>query len=168
MEPACLPQVSLDARMFRYGDLPSLYHTLDHQIIVRLEEAILCCCLRDFNSAVAVFDSFSVELRHHPVIAYQHSQAYWMQWSHFKGAEILQEALSAAEKSRADIQDPGVFTLLRLCYATAKYCTEGNLTLARDAMKETRSWLSDVPMQEYTDIQVNMRNLYTSRTGLAS
>ena len=149
------PPGPLDAREFQYGDLRSLYHTLDSNVVDRLEEAILCCWLRDFEQAITIFNSFTAELRRHPVIAYQHSQAYWMQWSHFKGAKVLQEALAVADESQQLSQYPGVHLLLRLCYGTAKFFTEGDLTLARDAMRELRQWLSNVPIHEYTDVQVH-------------
>ena len=155
MESTLHPPGPLDARDFQYGDLRSLYHTLDPHVVDRLEDAVLSCCFRDFEPAMAIFDSFGVELRHHPVIAYQHSQVYWMQWSHFKGAQILKEALAAANQFQSLFPQPDVYILLRLCYGTVQFNTEGNLTLARDAMHELRSRLSNVPVHEYTDVQVH-------------
>ena len=145
MESIFHPPGPVDAQKFQYGDLGSLYHTLDHEVVERLEEAILCCWLRDFESAMAIFDSFPMKLRHHPVIAYQHSQAYWMQWSHFKGANIVQEALAAASRFQSPFQQSDVYILLRLFYGTMKFFAEGNLTVARDAMRELRNRLSNVP-----------------------
>ncbi|KAL8826724.1 MAG: hypothetical protein Q9191_003620 [Dirinaria sp. TL-2023a] len=153
MKPPIDPPGPLDVREFQYGDLRSLYHTLEPEVVDRLEEAILCCWLRDFEPAIAIFKSFNAELGHHPVIAYQHNQAYWMQWSHSKSAEILQEGLAAADGFRRLFQDSGIYLLLRLCYGTAQLFTEGNLTVARDAMRELRDWLTNVPIHEYTDVQ---------------
>lgn len=148
------PPGSLDARKFRYGDIRSLHHTLDTAAAARLEEAALCCCLRDFDSAVAIFDAFPVDSLNHPVIAYYHSQVYWLQWRLFKCADILEGALTAANQSLPQFGDTGICTLLRVFRGSVQYYAEGHFTLMRDAMRETKSWLFDVPIQQYTDVQV--------------
>lgn len=155
MESTIYPPGSQDARDFSYGDIRSLHSTLDGATAAQLEEAILCCHLRDFEPALAIFNDFPSKLRVHPVIAYYHSQAYWLQWLHFKGANVLQEAQAAADDFVPQFRDSGVYTLLRMCRGLVQYYAEGHFTLAREAM--IRSWLSHVPIEEYTDIQVSYR-----------
>lgn len=155
MGSIALPSGSLDARTFRYSDLRSLHHTLEAQVVAQLEEASLCCFLRDFEPAQEIFDTFPVDLCCHPVIAYQHAQVYWLQWLQYKGAEILEKALAAEGKFESVFRDSGVYTLLRICYGLVKYYAEGNFAPARDAMREVRGWLLYVPIEEYTDVQVN-------------
>lgn len=148
------PPGSLDARKSRYGDIRSLHHTLDTATAARLEEAALCCCLRDFDSAAAIFHAFPVESLNHPVVAYYRSQVYWLQWLPLKCADILDGALTTANQFLPQFEDTGIYTLLRLFRGSVQYYAEGHFTLVRDSMRESRSWLSDVPIQQYTDVQV--------------
>ena len=148
------PPGTLDARIFKYGELPSLYYTLDDETVARVEEAALCCSLRDFESALAIFEALPIEVGSHPLVAYHHSQAYWLQWCHFKSANILWEALAEADAFAPRFKDTGVYTLLRVCYGIAKYYSDGDLSHARDAMREIKGWLSRIPIQEYMDVQV--------------
>lgn len=82
-----------------YGALWSLYGSLDHPTVASLEKAILFCHVRAFDEATKIFDSFPIELRHHPVVVYEHSVVYWLQWSLLNCAKILQETLAWAEKN---------------------------------------------------------------------
>jgi hypothetical protein len=148
------PPGSLDAREFRYGDIRSLHHTLDTATVARLEEAALCCCLRDFDSAAAIFQAFPVESLNHPVVAYYHSQVYWLQWLLFKCADILDRASTTANQFLPQFENTGIYTLLRLFRGSVQYYAEGHFTLVRDSVREIRSWLFDVPIQLYTDVQV--------------
>lgn len=154
MEAIATGEVAADARVVTHGELSSLYHTLDDEVVARLEEAILCCYLRDFESALAIFDGFASDLQRHPVIAYQHAQFYWMQWEHFKCAKILGQALDSTDLFHSQFLNTQVYTLLRIFLGTSNYYTNGDLTLARDEMREIKSSLSTVPMECYTDVQV--------------
>ena len=154
MDLVTLPEGTPNARTFTYGEIRSLYHTLDNEIVTSLEEASLCCCLRDFKAATKIFDAFSDELRAHPVIAFEHAQLYWLQWFQYKGKDILEKALAAKGRFEPRFNDSGIYTLLRLCRGLVTYHTDGNFFHARDAMREVKSWLGTVPIQDYTDVQV--------------
>lgn len=147
-------QNGLDARKFKYGSLSSLYDTLDASTTARLEEAALCCHMRDFQAALTILDAFPVEIRHHPVVAYEHSQIYWLEWSLLDCARILREALMWAEENRDDVDERGIYTLLRVSYGRIEVYNKGDFTLARDAMRETSGWLSNIPIEQYTEVQV--------------
>ena len=156
MESIASGEVAADARIVIYGDLSSLYRTLDDEIVPRLEEAILCCYLRDFESAQTIFDGFASDLQRHPVIAYQHAQSYWMQWEHFKCAKVIRQALDSADLYQSQLHNTHVYTLLCIFLGTSNYYTDGDLTLARHEMREIKSSLSTVSIESYTDVQVHL------------
>lgn len=156
-----------DAREFKYGSLPSQYDTLDASTTMQLEQAALCCHMRDFQAALSALDAFPAEIRHHPVVAFEHSQVYWLEWSLLDCARILREALTWAEENRADVDEHGIYTLLRACLGKLEVYTRGDFTLARDAMREVNGWLSSISIEQYTDVQVfktpgRNRNEHTS------
>lgn len=147
-------QNGLDARKFKYGSLSSQYDTLDASTTSQLEQAALCCHMRDFQAALAILEAFPQEIRHHPVVAFEHSQVYWLEWSLLNCARILQEALIWGDENRADFAETGIYTLLRVSYGRTEVYNQGDFTRARDAMREIKSWLSNIPIKQYTEVQV--------------
>lgn len=143
-----------------YGALLLYYDSLDPPTIARLEKAILFCHVRAFKKAAEIFESFSIELRHHPVIAYEHSMVYWCQWSLLSCAKVLQEAFTWAETAAESLDQPGIYTLLRVFAGKVDVFTKADFTKARDSMREIRTWLLNVPYNQYTDIQVKSKNVY--------
>ena len=87
----------------RYSTLWSLYNTLDSPTISRLEKAILYSELRTFEQSLAIFYAFPTELKHHPVIAFEHGMTHWRQWRLFDAAERLEGSLEWAEENGKDI-----------------------------------------------------------------
>lgn len=138
----------------RYGTLWSLYDTLDSATISRLENAILYSELRAFKKSLAIFDAFAADLRHHPVIAVEHSMTHWLEWRLLDAAERLEETLDWAEENDEDISAPGIYTLLRIVLAKVEVFTKRDFTKARDSMKELMAWLAKTPVDQYTDVQV--------------
>jgi len=147
--------VTLDARRFRYGSLSSQCNDFNAATIARIEEAAMCCHLRDFQAALQIFDALPLHLSRHPAIVYEHSQVYWLDWSLFKCETVLSERVAWAKEHVPGFSSPGVYTLLRIVLGKIRAFTIGNFTEARDAMKEVKNWLAKVPIQEYTDVQVN-------------
>lgn len=152
-------QNGLDARKFKYGFLSSQYDTLDASTAAQLEQAALCCHMRDFPAALTILNAFPVEVRHHPVVAVEHSQVYFLEWNLLDCARILREALSWAEENRADVDEHGIYTLLRLSFGRAEVYTKGDFTIARDAIRELNDWLHNVFIEQYTEVQVLMSTL---------
>ena len=145
-----------------YGALSSLYDSLDPPAVASLEKAILFCHVRAFDEATKIFNSFPIELRHHPVAVYEHSMVYWLQWSLLDCAKVLQETLAWAEANAESYDQPGIYSLLRVFAGKLEVFTKGSLTKARDSMREIRAWLLDIPYTQYTEIQVKSKSRYLS------
>ena len=137
-----------------YGLLSSLYHILDTSIIPRLEQAIIYSSIRAFKEASELFQTFPGELCHHPVIAVEHAQMLWRQWSLLDCSKVLEKALEFGHRNARDINDHGIYTLLRIFKGKLNVFTKGDFTLARDSMREVKAWLIETPISEYADIEV--------------
>lgn len=147
-------QNGLDARKFQYGSLSSQYDTLDATTTAQLEQAALCCHMRDFQAALTILESFPVEIRHHPVVAFERSQVYFLDWSLLDCARVLRDALIWAKENRPDVDEHGIYTLLRVSFGRTKVYNQGDFTFARDAMREINGWLSNTSIEQYSDVQV--------------
>lgn len=137
-----------------YGRLSSLYHTLDAAVIPQLEQAIIYSSVRAFKEALGLFQTFPDESRHHPVITVEHANVLWRQWSLSDCCKVLEEALEFGRSNASDINDHGVYTLLRIVLGKLYVFTKGDFTQARDSMREVRAWLIQTPVAEYTDLEV--------------
>ena len=137
-----------------YGRLSSLYHTLDAAVIPQLEQAIIYSSVRAFKEALGLFQTFPDESRHHPVITVEHANMLWRQWSLSDCCKVLEEALEFGCRNASDINDHGVYTLLRIFLGKLYVFTKGDFTQARDSMREVRAWLIQTPVAEYTDLEV--------------
>lgn len=144
-----------------YGALSSQYGgALDPPNIARLEKAILFCHVRAFEKAAKIFESFPINLRNHPVIVYEHSMVYWLQWSLLDCAKVLQQAFTWAETNAKSLDQPGIYTLLRVVSAKLNVFTKADFTRARDSMREIRAWLLNIPYSQYSEIQVKGKKVY--------
>ena len=137
-----------------YGRLSSLYHALDPAIISQLELAIVYGELRAFDKASEIFEKLPNEFNRDPVIAIEHAQVLWRQWSLHDCRDVLQLALDWNRQNAADFNDPGIHTLLRVFLGKVVVFTKGDFTQARDSMLEIRAWLTEVPVSEYSDLEV--------------
>ena len=145
---------AFDARDFRYAPLLSQHDDLDTATMARIEEAVMCCHLRDFQAALCIFDALPVEIAQHPLIVYQRSQVYWLDWSLYKCEKVLEEGITWAKDHTPNSAEPGIYTLLRASLGMVRMLTRGNLTEGRNALREVRRWLSNVSVEDYTSVQV--------------
>ena len=145
---------AFDARQFRYASLLSQHDGLDTATIAKIEEAAMCCHLRDFLAALCIFDALPVEILQHPLTVYERSQVYWLDWSLYKCEKVLEEGIAWGKDHTPDSAKPGIYTLLRIALGRVRAMTRGNLTEGRDALREVRRWLLNVPVKDYTDVQV--------------
>lgn len=67
---------------------------------------------------------------------------------------MLADSLAAVNIYSAQFGDTGIYTLLRICYGTVVVHLEGDYTPARDSMREIKSYMSTIAIEEFTDIQV--------------
>lgn len=142
-----------------YGRLSSLYHTLDAAVIPQLERAIIYGSVRAFKEALGLFQTFPDESRHHPVTTIEHANMLFRQWSLSDCCRVLEEALEFGCRNASDINDPGVYTLLRITLGKLHVFTKGDFTQARDSMREVKAWLIQTPVAEYTDLKVEGTDL---------
>jgi hypothetical protein len=150
--------MSFPAIREKYGRLRSLYHQFDDATVSKLEKAILLAHVRAFSHSLAIFESFALPLKCNPVIAVEHCLVFWEQMRYTDAAKVLRDAISFAEENGEEVRAHGVFTWMRLLLANVDIMTEGNLTGAKEALKETRSWLREVSIEELDDVQVGARN----------
>ncbi|KAG8525556.1 uncharacterized protein KY384_009200 [Bacidia gigantensis] len=145
---------TFDARQFRYTSLQSQYDDLDGATFAQIEEAAMCCHLRDFQAASCILDALPLEIRQHPAIVYERSQILWLDWSLFKCESVLEGGIVWGKDHIPDSAKPGIYALLRIALGRVRAMTRGDLTDGRNALREVRGWLLDVPIEEYTDVQV--------------
>ena len=145
---------AFDACQFQYTSLPSQIDGLDVATIAKVEAAALCCHLRDFQAALCIFDALPVHVTQHPLIVYERSQVYWQDWSLYKCEKVLEEGIAWGKDHTTDSANPGIYTLLRIALGRVQAMTRGDLTQGRDALREVKRWLFNIPNEEYTDVQV--------------
>ena len=145
---------AFDACQFQYASLLSQHDNLDIATIAKIEEAAMCCHLRDFQAALRIFDALPVETTQHPLVVYERSQVYWLDWSLYQCEKVLEEGIAWGKDHTPDSSKPGIYTLLRIALGRVRAMTRCNLTEGRDALREFRRWLLDVPVKDYTDVQV--------------
>ena len=155
---------AFDARQFRYSSLLSQYDNLEIATIAKIEEAAMCCHLRDFQAAFSIFDALPVEILQHPIVVYERSQVYWLDWSLYKCEKVLEEGIAWGKDHASGSAELGIYTLLRIALGRVRAMTRGNLTEGRDALREVRHWLLDVPVKDYTDVQVKPSKMSTWST----
>lgn len=154
-----------DSRRFaivcQYGSLSSQYFTLHPVFIPQLEKAILLCHVRAFKEALVIFNSFPFELRHHPIVAYEHAMVYWYQWSLLDCAKVLQDAL-APEARAINFNQYGIYTLLRVFAGKLDLFTKADFRRGRDGIREIRAWLVNTRFETYDDIEVEQQFMFHS------
>ena len=151
---------TFDARQFRYASLLSQRDDLDIATIAKIEEAAVCCHLRDFQAALCIFDALPANVRQHPSIVYERSQVYWLDWSLYKCETVLEEGIAWGKDRTPDSAKPGIYTLLRIALGRVRALTRGNFTEGRDALREVKHWLLHVPVEDFTDVQVRALLLF--------
>ena len=137
-----------------YVSLHSLYSNLDERTISDLEKAILYSKVRAFKESALAFDAFQGSQTNLPVIVFERFLDYMNQWRLYDATRVLENGLAATEGRSADLERSGIYILFRIYLAQMDVFTKGNFTRARNAMLEVKEWLAEIPIEDYTDIQV--------------
>ena len=154
---AKLPEDSQIPTTERYGNLWSLYRTLDPDTVAPLERAILYCRVRGYEQAEAILNAFPPQIKHHPIIVFEHSQNHWLSWRLRESLNILREAAAWTEV-HGEVKDASeIYTLLRISLARVEVLVDTDFTNARESLREIKRWLLNTPIEEYTDIKVGCR-----------
>ncbi|KAL8700752.1 MAG: hypothetical protein Q9201_005280 [Fulgogasparrea decipioides] len=148
------PSNDKDTACFQYGSLTSLYDTIPTSVATLVEKASLYCRVRAFPECHSTFDSIPVNIRRHPIVTYEEYLACWAQWRLSDSAKVLEDALTWARETGKDIETFGLYTLLRIALAKAELFTKGDFTKARDSMREVKTWLQNVTVDQYADLQI--------------
>ena len=94
-------------------------------------------------------------------VVYERSQVYWLDWSLYKCEKALEEGISWGKEHTPGSAKLGIYTLLRMALGRVRAMTRGNLTEGRDALREVRLWLLNVPVEEYNDVQVGHSSFFS-------
>lgn len=144
----------LDARKYQYISLPSQCGTIDDLYMGQLEEAAMCCHLRDFKAALRIFKTLPPDIRHHPAVVFEESQVNWLDWSLYESEEVIRAGIAWGKEHAPKFADAGIYSLLRMALGRVRAMTHGNLIEGREGLREIRHWLREVPVEKYTDVQV--------------
>lgn len=139
----------------RHGNLWSQYHTIDPAAIAPLEQAILYYRVRAYDQSKAILDAFPPDLKHHPVIAFERCQTYWLDWKLKDCLNVLRVAIDWAEAHGKVDNASGIYTSMRMSLAGAEVLVDADFFKARDSLREIKRWLVKTPIYEYTDVQVS-------------
>lgn len=138
----------------------SLYHTLTDYAIQHLEKAIWLKIIGRTNEARAIYHNELSRFEHIPVVIVEladlvHETGRWGEaW------RILDKALAGAEDSNQDLDSPE-YRLIALTRAMLGTRYRGDIDSSAREVARTQRWLQDVPIGDYTDIQVSRHLLFT-------
>lgn len=137
-----------------YGRFRSLYVTLDEDIALKLDKAVLYGLVGAYEHALTLIASIPLQLQCSGVVSVEHSLILWNQGKYLQAAEILRKAIDFALSEGKDVRTHGIYTVMRLLLGDAEYISEGDFTAARDSLQETRLWLQNVAIEKLDDVQV--------------
>ncbi|KAL8941128.1 MAG: hypothetical protein Q9216_002427 [Gyalolechia sp. 2 TL-2023] len=143
-----------------YGSLTSLYETLDTYSIVMLEKAILHRSLRNFFKSLAIFDAFHEPIASHPAVVLEHTWTLTAQYRFREARSIAVRGLSSSHAKRLGGDEHDAAIVLRALLAAMDALIEGLLSGCYESLEEIYAWLRNVPMTDFTDVQVWAVNLY--------
>ena len=133
----------------------SLYHTLDAASIQHLEHAVVLTDLGAYSEAQCLFDKELRFCRLNPVVVLARAELVLRQLKYGLLFRILEEALVTAESDCLDI-DRAEFRLMYLLRGFAILSHRGIKDPPLEEIHRAKEWLKNVPVAEYTDIQVSI------------
>lgn len=147
MEEVAYPDVN-------YGSLTSLYHPLDIPSIKSLEKAIVHRNLRNFFKSLAIFDAFPASIAVHPAIVLEHTWTLIAQYRFREARSIAVRGLSSLHTKRHGGEESNAAIVLRALLAGLDALIEGMVAGCYKSLEEIYTWLRDVPLTEFTNVQV--------------
>jgi hypothetical protein len=146
-----------------YGLHTSLYADLAEEDVALLEKAIFLRGVCDFHGSVMIFENWSSPTKAHPAVALEYGLTLGLDGRHRKAGDIFQAALLRAQEDNPDpVAEADIYRLIRMHHGMTQIFSHGKLGPAWKSMQDVRPWLKQVPIREYTDIQVSapMQPLY--------
>ena len=138
-----------------FGLNTSLYSSLDDCSIERLETAIVLTDRGAYDEAQRIFDGDLLPLKMLPVVVLGRAELEFKQYKVGRVFRTLDKALTHASKRGADLER-AEFRLMSLTRAFAAFSHEGDYKPALEEIHKAHAWLKDVPVTDYTDIQVSV------------
>lgn len=146
-----------------YGLNISLYHSVDTIAIRHLEQAIVLTEQGAYTEAQCIFDDTLALQRLTPVVVLARAELALKQLKVGLLYRLLDEALGRASESLQDgALDMAEYRLMALLRAFGALLHKGIIGPALDEIRRAQGWLQDLPVSEYTDIQVGVQIIKSS------
>lgn len=146
-----------------YGLNTSLYHSVDTIAIRHLEQAIVLTEQGAYIEAQRIFDGVLALQRLTPVVVLARADLALKQLKVGLLYRLLDEALAKASESLPDgALDMAEYRLMALLRAFAALLHKGIIDPALDEICRAQNWLRDLPVSEYTDIEVGLHIIKAS------
>lgn len=138
-----------------YGVNTSLYTSLSAEHVSDLEQAIYCTMTGQYAAARSLFESRLSSVKAVPVVAIERAELGYRQGRFKEIWEMLEEVLPNLPNKDAehDMED-APYRLMRILHALAAIMYKGTVEPAKRETLRVRNWLSDTPIDSYTDVQV--------------
>jgi hypothetical protein len=131
----------------------SLYTSLPDLAVQHIEQALLLKVTGQVFSARAVFTRELKAFKNVPIVAIEHADLELEAGRWGAAWEILNSARDHFKKVRANLDLPE-HRLIALTWVMLGVRHQGDLDSAAQELERTRQWLWELPISEYTDIQV--------------
>ena len=141
-----------------HGINTSLYSTLDLASVRFLERAVILTDLGSYTEAQCLFDRQLYSCRLTPVVVLARAELALRQLKYGLLFRILDEALAEVENNGLDV-NKAEFRLMYLLRAFAILSHKGIKEPPLDEIFRAKEWLKDIPVTEYTDIQVSINHV---------
>jgi hypothetical protein len=136
-----------------FGVNTSLYHTLPPNLVAALERAIYATSIGDYATAHSIFMGELSNFANVPVVAIERAELALLQGRHKDICETLDQALAYLSSQQLNIDLPSC-RLMSIFHALAAISCKGTLEPAKHEIRRVREWLADIPVNQYTDVQV--------------
>lgn len=131
----------------------SLYNSLPQEAVQFLEKAIWLKIIGRTDDARAIFGDKLKQYEEVPVIAIEHAEMELEAGKWGRAWRILNARLIDTKLSYEDLDNPE-FRLISLTWAMLGTRHRGDLTSSAREIERTQVWLANIPVSDYSDIQV--------------
>jgi hypothetical protein len=138
-----------------WGVNTSLYSALAPGVVVHIERAIWLKLTGQADAARSIFNGELEPFQHLPIVSIEHANLEFENSRWGAAWRILSSALNALIESSADLDLPE-HRLIAITRAMLGIRHHGDLESAASELERTRTWLQNVSVEHYSDIQVSL------------
>lgn len=131
----------------------SLYNTLNAQQILYLERSIWLRRIGRHEEALEIYTKQLVDAEDIPVVIIEHAGIYLETRRYGRLYRFVDSHLTRKASSQETLDQPE-WRLLAIMKAMVVVRHKGIVEPAIDEVKRMQQWLKDLPVTEYTDVQV--------------